>query len=121
MSTAALNLIVLYSHEPERLVAFYERLGLTFEKHRHGAGVEHHAAELTSGIVFEVYPTKPDEAATRIRLGFRVASVEETVAEFAMSGVIIVSPPKHSKWGRRAAAAADPDGNRIELTEASEG
>lgn len=113
-----LNLIVLYSHEPERLVVFYERLGLTFNKHRHGAGTEHHAAELPGGTVFEIYPAKPDEAATRVRLGFRVASVDDSVAELEAHGVMVVSKPKDSEWGRRA-VVADSDGNRVELTEVS--
>lgn len=115
-----LNLIVLYSHEPERLVVFYERLGLTFDKHRHGAGTEHHAAELPGGAVFEIYPVKPEEVANRARLGFRVASVDGTVNELTAHGITVVSKPKDSEWGRRA-VVADPDGNRVELTEATGG
>ncbi|MBC7809285.1 MAG: VOC family protein [Akkermansiaceae bacterium] len=116
MLTLTLNLVVLYSHEPERLVKFYERLGLTFDRHRHGAGAEHHAAELPGGTVFEIYPAKPDEAATRVRLGFRVASVDDCVAELAAHGVTVVSKPKDSERGRRA-VVADPEGNRVELIE----
>lgn len=116
LTAPVLNLAVLYSHEPERLVTFYERLGVAFEKHRHGTGVEHHATELPGGVVFEIYPAKPDETATRVRLGFRVASVDDCVAQLVTHGVTVVSKPKDSEWGRRA-VIADPDGNRIELTE----
>lgn len=116
MSVPMLNLLVLYSHDPEPLVTFYERLGLTFDKHRHGVGVEHHAAELSGGGVFEIYPAKPDESATRVRVGFRVGSVDDSVAQLAASGATVVGRPKDSEWGRRA-VVADPDGNRVELTE----
>ncbi len=116
MTTPTLNLLVLYSHEPERLVTFYEQFGIVFQKHRHGAGVEHHAAELPGGVVFEIYPAIQDDTTTRVRLGFRVASVDRIVAESVAQGVLVVSKPKDSEWGRRA-VIADPDGNRVELTE----
>ena len=116
MTPPTFNLLVLYSRDPERLAAFYERLGLTFLRHRHGVGAEHHAAEMGGGFVFEIYPAKPDEAETRVRLGLRTASVDRAVAELAAQGVIIVSKPRDSEWGRRA-VVADPDGNRVELTE----
>ena len=108
---------MVYSPDKERLAAFYERLGLSFIQHRHGSDTEHHAAEL-GGTVFEIYPAKEGDVPTKIRLGFQVESVDMLVRGLEANGVTIVSVPKDSEWGRRA-VVADPDGNRVELTEIS--
>ena len=123
MTAPTLNLLVLYSHDADRLAAFYTQFGFIFQKHRHGAGVEHYAAEIVSEqkevrypFVFEIYPAKNGDAATRVRLGFRVPSVDDRIAALVADGVTVVTPTKQTEWGRRA-VIADPDGNRVELTE----
>lgn len=114
--SAAINLIVLRSPEPERLATFYSALGLLFEKHRHGSGPEHYGCEAGS-VVFEIYPcaqNAPGTTATRI--GFSVEEVDATVEQLMTAGASLVSAPKPSPWGRRA-VLDDPDGHRVELTE----
>lgn len=100
---------------------FYQILGLTFDKHRHGSGPEHFVCE-QGGIVFEIYPRNGEtDATTATRLGFRVLSVDDIVEKLRQAGAEIVSAPRDSPWGRRA-VVADPDGHRVELAEpASEG
>ncbi|MGB3761196.1 MAG: VOC family protein [Rivularia sp. (in: cyanobacteria)] len=51
---------------------------------------------------------------SEIRLGFRVASVDQTIEELQAIETVIVSSPKDSQWGRRA-VVIDPDGYKIEL------
>jgi lactoylglutathione lyase len=112
----SLNLVVIRSADSERAIAFYRLLGMTFEKHRHGKGPEHFACELDQSV-FEIYPRKDETDSTAsVRLGFCVASVDKTMADLEAAGMMIVSPPKDSPWGRRA-VVDDPDGHRIELTE----
>jgi predicted enzyme related to lactoylglutathione lyase len=99
-----------------RAVAFYTRLGLRFSQHSHGSGPEHFSAEL-SGAVFEIYQATQDGAYTLgTRIGFRVPSVDAALAAIADYPEAVLSPAKHSEWGRRA-VVTDPDGHRIELLE----
>ncbi|HEY1049594.1 MAG TPA: VOC family protein [Prosthecobacter sp.] len=112
-----LSLLVLRSAAPERLAAFYAQLGIAFEKHRHGSGPEHFSAVL-GGLVFEIYPLKEGEAGTRgLRMGFAVTDVEGMFAQWVEAGGTAVVPPKMSEWGLRA-VLDDPEGHRIELTQA---
>ncbi len=116
MASVELNLVVIRAEDIDRAAAFYGLLGLTFEKHRHGTGPEHYAAEV-GGIVFEIYPhQKQGESSTGTRIGFRVSSVDGVVAALQKAGAHLVSPPKESIYGRRA-VIADLDGHRVELTE----
>jgi catechol 2,3-dioxygenase-like lactoylglutathione lyase family enzyme len=111
-----LNLVVLRSADPARAVGFYNRLGLRFSKHRHGAGPEHLSAEL-GGAVFEIYPLASDGSSTLgTRIGFRVSSVDKALAALAEYPGAIISPAKDSEWGRRA-VVTDPDGHKVELLE----
>ena len=114
MADLALNLIVLRSSDIERAVAFYTRLGLKFQKHRHGNGPEHFAAELQGGV-FELYSMVPEGASTLgTRIGFKVPSIDTIIAALGDYPSAVLSPPKDSEWGRRT-VLADPDGHRVEL------
>lgn len=112
-----LSLLVLRSAAPERLATFYTHLGITFEKHRHGSGPEHFSAGL-NGLVLEIYPLKEGEpGSSGLRIGFAVEDVAQMFASWAEAGGKAVSPPKMSEWGLRA-VLDDPEGHRIELTQA---
>ncbi|MDB6077013.1 MAG: Glyoxalase/bleomycin resistance protein/dioxygenase [Akkermansiaceae bacterium] len=111
-----LNLIVLRSPDAPRLTAFYTKLGLSFQLHRHGTGPEHYASESAS-VVFEIYPVRKDgEPTSELRLGFEVADIHQIVPELLGAGAELVSRPTTSQWGLRA-VLEDPDGHKIELTE----
>lgn len=115
MQTPSVNLIVIRSPDMDRAKAFYEILGLTFTRHRHGTGPEHLAAEST-GFVFEIYPQRDAASATTsVRMGFAVAEVDALVAQLAEQGAAIVSHAKDSPWGRRA-VVKDFDGHTVELS-----
>lgn len=110
-----LNLVVIRSSNLEQAVVFYRWLGLSFVKEQHGQGLEHFLSEV-GGVVFEFYPVTESAPATTTRLGFQVLSVDDVVGQLKEQGVEIISPPKDSVWGRWA-LVADPDGNRVELTQ----
>jgi predicted enzyme related to lactoylglutathione lyase len=68
--------------------------------------------------VFEIHPRhKESDSSTGTRIGFRVASVDKAIIALEKAGAKIVSLPKDSLWGRRA-VVDDPDGHRVDLTEA---
>jgi predicted enzyme related to lactoylglutathione lyase len=119
MDDPTLNLLVLYSADVARAVAFYSALGLAFSRHQHGSGPEHDAAEL-GDLVFEIYPARPQQGPAGVRIGFRVVQLDACVAALAETGAQVISAPRPSPWGRRA-VVADPDGNRVELTERAAG
>ena len=111
-----LNLVVIRSADPEKLVVFYKTIGLQFEKHAHGNGPEHFAST-HDGVTFEIYPRRDTaDATTAVRLGFGVANVDAAITNLLHAGGRLVSPPKDSPWGRRA-VIDDPEGHRIELTQ----
>lgn len=116
MSKVQLNLVVIRSSNLEQAALFYQRLGLSFIRHKHGTGLEHFACEL-GGVTFELYPCRTGTVpTTATRLGFQVSSVDDIVDELKRYGALIVSPPADSAWGRRA-VVADSDGHRVELTQ----
>lgn len=118
MADVSLNLVVIRSLDIDRAAQFYRLLGLPLEKHRHGAGPLHYAAEL-GAVVFEIYPGKSEaDAATSVRLGFQVVSLDAVVAALQQVGARIASAPQETEWGRKA-VVDDPDGRRIELNEAA--
>jgi hypothetical protein len=60
-------------------------IGLHFERHRHGSGPEHYAAQ-TGDSVFEIYPKRSEnETTTTVRFGFTVPAVDQAVNDSANS------------------------------------
>jgi predicted enzyme related to lactoylglutathione lyase len=111
---AQLNLVVVYASDLARAKSFYETLGLRFTQERHG-GPEHYSCHIES-TVFEIYPRNGREVgAPAVRIGFRVASVDETLERLTRQGASLVTPAKDSPWGRRA-VVKDPDGYIVELS-----
>ena len=111
-----LNLVVIYSRDIRRSVEFYDSLGLSFTLERHGKGPEHFAAEIGS-MVFEIYPRLDDaESPGPARIGFRLDSVDEALANLNLRGAQVLTAPHDSPWGRRAVVSA-PDVHRVEITE----
>ena len=109
----SLSYIVLYTRDLERLRLFYESLGLTFVRERHGAGPEHYSATTKEGLVLELYPGM---SATG-RLGFTVKSVKKTMEELARNGFSPIGSDMPSS-GKNSLLIRDPDGRHIELTNA---
>ena len=63
--------------------------------------------------MFEIYPATDGASTLGTRVGFRVPSVDDTVAALSdYSGAIVVAP-RDSEWGRRA-VLVDPDGHKVE-------
>ncbi|HEX8916637.1 MAG TPA: VOC family protein [Humisphaera sp.] len=117
MTHPRLNLVVLRVADLVASEAFYARLGLSFERHRHGSGPEHLAAQC-GGAVVELYAAsaeRPVERSTRV--GFAVDDVRSACEAVRAGGAAVLTEPAESPWGSRA-VVRDPDGRAVELVEA---
>ena len=106
-SQPALVLLVLRCADVGRSRAFYEALGLSFEREQHGAGPQHFSCQMTWGVL-ELYPATerfPAECSTR--LGFHVDSL--TFAETRLRGAGL------HVAGAEPGVMLDPDGRRVQL------
>lgn len=119
MRSPSLSLLVVRTSQLNRTLAFYRALGLEFRQEQHGSGPVHYASRLDSAVM-EIYPGTEQAVDRRgsgaSMLGFRVESVDDTVAALIEAGGEIVTSPRDSEWGRRA-VVADLDGRAIELSE----
>ncbi len=114
MVEVQINLVVIRSANLEKSVKFYQMLGLSFDKHKHGNGLEHFASK-TGQITFEIYPQiDKTEPTTGTRLGFQVSEVDSLITRLHLEDVTVITEPSASEWGRRA-VVVDPDGHRVEL------
>ena len=108
------NLIVIRSPDIDRAVAFYQQMGMLFDRHAHGSGPEHYASDIY-GFVFEIYPQRnADDTTTNTRLGFNVDDVDGIIGLLRKIDATIVTEPTDTEWGRRA-VAMDFDGHTVEL------
>jgi predicted enzyme related to lactoylglutathione lyase len=116
MNDPMLNLLVLKTHDLDRLKVFYSALGLSFVEEKHGDGPRHLAARV-GDLVLELYPlpagAAPADATTR--LGFVVPELDAVVRSLAAVGAV-VSQPRQSQWGTRA-VVRDPDARAVELVQ----
>jgi lactoylglutathione lyase len=74
------------------------------------------AGDASLGLAVGDNPYEPDD---RFELCFYVASVDGTVGQLRAEGVPVLHEPEDMPWGERMAWVADPDGNRVHLTERS--
>ena len=129
----ALNLIVLRSRDLDRSRRFYEALGLRFQPMDYGHGASGMNGPVppdaplvlnakTEGVpppttYLEINEWRSDEPIPRHQIGFFVESVDDAIAAVVKAGGELLTAAADWPYGRRA-AVADPDGHRIELSEA---
>jgi lactoylglutathione lyase len=94
----AMNLLVLRCGDIDRCWAFYETLGLSFVRHRHGQGPEHYAHEDERGVI-ELYAARTGAAADRAGLRFWIEDIEALRAELERKG-FGPEAVKDTAWGR---------------------
>lgn len=109
-----LNLLVLRCRDIERSRAFYEAFGLTFTRHRHGAGPEHYAHEDGRGVL-ELYPAALPDAGDATGLGFSALHLQPLIDQLDTLG-FEPKPVRDNPWGR-SFVVRDPDGRRVEVLE----
>lgn len=115
MADISLTLLVLKTHQMDRLLAFYQALGIEFTEEQHGKGPRHHAGRV-GDVVIEIYPL-PDEgtADSSARLGFSVGNLAEVVQALQSIDTPVVKQPTQTAWGLQT-VVKDPDGRSVELS-----
>ena len=103
-----LELIVLKSHEIEIIKSFYENIGISFLKEKHGNGIEHYSS-LNIEPAIEIYPSNKNEK-NHICLFLKVKNIESYVDMYLKKNKI-----KYEVVGNRV-YLRDPDDNRIEVS-----
>ena len=76
----SINLIVLRCNDIEKSKKFYEMLGLTFKKEKHGNGPVHYSANIND-LVLELYPSPAELVLDNYRLSFSHSSLQELIAK----------------------------------------
>jgi catechol 2,3-dioxygenase-like lactoylglutathione lyase family enzyme len=110
-SIIALDLLVVKSKDIDRSRAFYEELGLSFVREKHGSGPYHHISQ-DLGVPFELYPTK-SKVENHVALGFSVNCIESTRDRLLSCGFVCSEIEFSGR--RKSMVARDPDDNRIEI------
>lgn len=110
-----LQLLVLRTGEPGRLVDFYKLFGLTFDHHQHENGPFHYSTMMDQ-LVFEIYPlakeqNQPDK---NLRLGFAIDDFDKVISKLKNLNVQFLMQPEKTDFGFMT-IIADPDGRKIEL------
>ncbi len=109
------NLLVIKTNQLETTRQFYQSIGIQFQKHQHGAGPLHYAAEI-GPFVFEIYPlsTRQAHLDSSTRLGFEVPQLDKLIAKLPKD--IVLKFPYQTEWGYQA-IVQDPDSRKVELTQ----
>lgn len=110
-----LKLLVVRTGDMEKLVDFYQILGVNFEYHKHGNSPYHHSAAI-GGTVIEIYPLTKTQTETdkNLRLGFELDDFDKVINLLKESQVSFASDPAQTDFGFMA-VVIDPDGRRVEL------
>jgi lactoylglutathione lyase len=122
MEATSFSFIVIRSFNLEGALSFYGALGLRFVQEQHGSGPVHYSSEL-NGVMLEIYPAQAGaifepKAAGLNMLGFRVTSLDDTLAKLQALGIEPKSAPKDAEWGRWV-NVSDPDGCLVQLNQAT--
>ena len=119
MESTALSLIVIRTADIKASLSFYYALGVAFVREQHGSGPVHYSCNF-GGLVLELYPNKASstqELSTHTTmLGFKVASIEKTLAELHRLGIEPKAALKESGWGRWV-NITDPSGRIVQISE----
>jgi catechol 2,3-dioxygenase-like lactoylglutathione lyase family enzyme len=106
------NLLVLRCRDLQASRAFYEAVGLTFNRHAHAQGPEHYAHE-SPAFVLELYPAPSADYADQTALGFAADDLPALHARLAQAGHA-PGPIRAQPWGTTF-VLRDPDDRRVEI------
>jgi lactoylglutathione lyase len=115
--------VVLQSFDIQRLAAFYTAVGIGLseittmtvdgqltEPMRYAANV--------GGVEFTIRQSEPCQEPVRsVNIGFRIHDLDAAILRVTAMGGQILSPVHETAYGRRT-VLEDPDGHRVELTDA---
>ncbi len=104
-----LSLLVLRCKDIEASKSFYQLLGLSFVKEKHGNGPTHYSCE-HDDFVLELYPNKEESPLDNNRLGFKVSDINTVIKNIAITDTYEFS-------GKTIHVTTDPDRRKVEISE----
>ncbi|WP_101757340.1 VOC family protein [Oceanicoccus sp. KOV_DT_Chl] len=104
-----ISLLVIRCKDIEVSKGFYQLLGLSFVKEKHGNGPAHYSCE-HDGIVFELYPNNGESPQDNNRLGFKVSDLATTIKNVTVTS-------SYEFEGNTIYVLTDPDGRKVEISE----
>lgn len=107
--------LVIYTHNLERLKAFYAAIGLEMWEEQHGNGPRH-CSSILEDAVLEIYPAFSDDQLGKIRLEFSVDELLDKVEDAVKYGGQIRRGPSLNN-NVYTVTLEDPDGNTVVLTQ----
>ncbi|MEQ8842156.1 MAG: VOC family protein [Acidimicrobiales bacterium] len=122
-STPRLDALGVIATDVAASLAFYRRLGMSFEQFGEG----HHEATMPSGFrlmiddvaTIESFSTyEPASGGRNVALAFACDTPAEVDAAFTATtagGAPVKTAPFDAPWGQRYATVVDPDGNPVDL------
>ena len=87
---------------------FYNQLGLSFQKEKHGSGPEHDSSEYEN-FILELYPSL-NSVTDNTRLGFEVENLSSIIESMDVI-------QEYEFNNRKTWVVKDPDGRKVELYE----
>ena len=121
--------IAVYTMDLERMKAFYEKYfnARSNEKYQNDTGFSSYFLSFASGVRLEIMSHSALEYREVIEkvngishIAFSVGSKDDVIAiteKIINDGYKLLSPPRETGDGYFESCIADPDGNRIEITE----
>jgi len=104
-----ISLLVIRCQDIEASKSFYQLLGLSFVKEKHGNGPVHYSCE-QDGFVFELYPNKGEPSQDNNRLGFKVSNLASIIQNISVTN-------SYEFAGNTIYVLTDPDGRKVEISE----
>lgn len=111
----AVNALLISTTNMEKLIEFYQKLGVPLKVNNHGGGI--HAEADFGELHFALQPWKTHEKpASNISFSFDVPNLEEYCRSLESKGLKFTKTPAPQPFGGVTAEIHDPDGNHIFLT-----
>lgn len=104
-----ISLLVIRCQDIEVSKNFYQLLGLSFIREKHGDGPVHYSCE-HDGTVFELYPNKGNLPQDNIRLGFKVSDLAHIIEKIPVTNT-------YKYAGNTVYILTDPDHRKVEINE----
>lgn len=111
----SLNAVFVSTSNMEKVIKFYQTLGVPLKVNNHGGGV--HAEADFGDLHFAIQPWKSNEKpSSNVSFSFHVPELEDYCRSLEAKGLEFKTRPTPQPFGGVTAEINDPDGNHIFLT-----
>ena len=117
MPVNAINAVLLYTQDVERLVGFYrDVVGLAMRSSDHGGGLHGEVHPRLGDVHFAIFPGGSEPAGLGpVTISLQVDDVGAEYERLSALGVEFEHPPEPKPFGGIVAPFRDPDGNGLLL------